>query len=240
MSVKYVCVLPYAYQPYYDEFIKTCKLGNLMVIDNTNPETNIGIMKSHNLGVDYMFQTGADWLIVLSASVRFGDKGGLDFIEALEQNPDCLLVHGSGLWKSDPEQRVMALGWHCTAFHRSVFEAIGEWDTNFSNYSLDDVDMTMRIQKHFGKDYKSKVVELDMVHESTAHSVSLAHIKGCAHAPRHSYFMRKWGKDCHAWQEDGYATPFNLDKPLSYWPEPDDPLSIWQVEYKTGGYKFDD
>lgn len=232
----YVAVIPYAYQEYFDEFAKTCKI-QYIAIDNT--KENIGIMKSHNIGIRFMREQNADWLIVMSASIRFGEKGGLDFIEELDKT-DGLLLHGKGLWKSDPEQRVMALGWHLTAFHKSVFDAVGGWDENYSNYSLDDVDLTMRIQKHFGKDYKNRSVEVDMVHESTAHSVNLAHIKACAYAPRHSYFMRKWGKDSHEWQEEGYMTPFNLDKPLSYCPDEDDKLSIWQNEYKTGGYNFND
>jgi len=238
--MRYVAVCPFAYQPYFDEFIKTCKIPkeNMLFIDNT--VENIGIMKSHNKGVEFMREQNADWLIVMSAGIRFGEKGGLDFIEELEKT-DGLLLHGKGLWKSDPEQRIMALGWHLTAFHKSVFDAVGGWDENFSNYSLDDVDLTMRIQKHFGKDYKNRAVEVDMVHESTAHSVSLAKVKACAHAPRHSYFMRKWGKDCHEWQSDGYEHPFNNPKhPLSYCPKDHEPLSIWQNEYLSGGYNFND
>ena len=82
--IDYVCVLPYAYKPYYDEFIKTCKIPreNILFIDNTTD--NIGIMKSHNKGVEFIREKGADWLIVMSACLRFGEAGGMDFIKVPE------------------------------------------------------------------------------------------------------------------------------------------------------------
>jgi len=237
--MKAVVVVPYVYKPYFDEFIKTVKIPEQTILTIDNTVNNIGIMKSHNKGVSFMKKKKADWLIIMSASIRFGENGGLDFVNEVMKSKS-LILHGAGLWKTDPEQRTMALGWHCTAFRREIFEQVGNWDENFSNYSLDDVDLTMRIQKYFGKDYRNEQIEIDMWHESTAHSVNLAHIKACAYAPRHSYFMRKWGKDSHDWQLEGYATPFNLDKSLDYWPRPNDPLSIFQNEYKTGGYNFED
>lgn len=234
--MKYVCVIPYAFKPYFIDFNATCKIPreNMLIIDNT--VDNIGIMKSHNKGVEFMRERNADWLIVMSAACRFGKSGGLDFLNIIEENQDCLMIHGAGSWK---KHKSIALGWHLTAFNKKIFDEVGVWDENFTPYGLDDVDLTMRIQKHFGKDYKLRVFPVELHHSSTSHSISLAGVKS-AFEPRHKYFMRKWGKDCHEWQEDGYATPFNLDKPLSYCPEPDDQLSIWQNEYKDGGYKFDE
>ncbi len=42
--MKYVVVVPYTYQPYFDEFMATCKFPreNMLCIDNTTPEKNIG------------------------------------------------------------------------------------------------------------------------------------------------------------------------------------------------------
>jgi hypothetical protein len=172
----------------------------------------------------------------MSACLRFGEAGGLDFIKIIEENQDCLMIHGSGRWKSHES---IALGWHLTAFNKQVFEAVGGWDENFSPYSLDDVDLTMRIQKHFGKYYNLKVFPVDMRHASTSHSISLAGVKASYH-PRNAYFKRKWGRDGGEYQSDGYPTPFNLpDKPLGYCPKEDDPNSIWQNEYKQG-YKYDE
>jgi len=225
--MKYVCVLPYAYKPYYDEFVKTCKLENVIAIDNT--VNNIGIMKSHNMGVKAMREAGADYLITLSACLRFGESGGLDFIEQLEKEKP-FMAHASGLWDGNGGIEPIALGWHFTAFSKAIFEKVGGWDTNFSNYGFDDVDLTIRIQKHFGKDYGLKVYPADFRHESTSHSISLADVKSPS-TPRIMYFKRKWNKHPGEWQEEGYSTPFNLDVPLSYYPEPTDPLSIQNNEF---------
>ena len=123
--IKYVCVMPYAYQPYFEDFIKTCKIPkeNMLLVDNT--ENNIGIMASHNLGVEFLREKNADWLIVMSASVRFGEQGGLDFIEAIEDNQSALMIHGGGSWNNNgKEVKSIALGWHLTAFNKKVFDRV--------------------------------------------------------------------------------------------------------------------
>lgn len=236
--MKYTCVLPYAYAPYYKQFKNCCKLDNVLAIDNTDLKKNIGIMKSHNLGVKKMYEDGSDYLIVLSACLRFGVAGGLDFIEYLERERP-FMAHASGEWQVEGKPVIIALGWHFTAFSKEIFDAVGIWDENFTPYGLDDVDLTMRIQKHYGKDYGLRVESCDFRHAATSHSITKANVKS-SFEPRHKYFMRKWGKDCHEWQADGYDRPFNLDKPLSYCPEPNDPHSIWQNEFLAGGYNFND
>ena len=80
--MKYVVVVPYTVQSIMNEFMATCKLENVLQIDNTT--NNIGCMASHNLGVDKMYETESDWLVVISAAIRFGEPGGLDFIEKLK------------------------------------------------------------------------------------------------------------------------------------------------------------
>jgi len=98
--VNYVGVLPYAYQPYFDECFKTIRIPhvNMLYIDNTDPATNYGVMKSHNMGIDFMNKRGADWLIVMSAAIRFGEKGGLDFVQALEDHPDHQVIECAGVY----------------------------------------------------------------------------------------------------------------------------------------------
>jgi hypothetical protein len=240
--MKYTVVVPYVLQSYFDEFEATLKIPreNCLFVDNT--ADNIGIMASHNLGVAEMYRRNADYLIVMSAACRFGQQGGLDFIKTIEEHPEALMIHGAGKWFDPGEgiEKVQALGFHLTAMKREIFDAVGNFDENFSNYSLDDTDLYLRIQKHFGKDYRLEVYPVDFSHASTSHSISLAGIKGCAYAPRNEYFKRKHGRDGGEWQKEGYDRPFNdPTKPLSYWPTPNDPLSIHQVEFKQG-YNFND
>ena len=82
--MKYVTVLPFAYRPYLEECKATMHSDfaqNVYFIDDTNPDNRIGIMRAHNMGIDRMRELGADWLIILSAAIRFGEAGGLDFID---------------------------------------------------------------------------------------------------------------------------------------------------------------
>ena len=231
--INYAIVVPYVYQEYFDEFIKTCKFPreNMLIVDNT--VENIGIMAAHNLGVKFMEEKNADWLIVMSAGIRFGENGGLDFLKIIEENQEALMIHGSGAWNNNGKKiKSIALGWHLTAFNKKIFETAGNWDENFTPYGLDDVDLTIRIQKAFGKNYDLRVFPCDFRHESTSHSITIAGVKS-AYEPRNEYFKRKWGRDGGEWKKEGYLTPFNLNKPLSYWPEKEDKLSIFENEYKN-------
>ena len=221
--MKYACVIPFAYRPYFDEFKATLKIPteNCLFVDDTENPGSIGIMKAHNMGIDFAREKGADWLIVMSAGIRFGERGGLDFIEALESANDLLVVNGAGKWydEGSKEYKVQAFGWHLTAFKMDVFSAIGRWDQNFSPYGFDDVDLTLRMKKYFGNQYKVGVVPVDMSHASTSHSIQIAKVEAPS-APRIAYFVEKWGRHPGAWQWDGWAYPFNNpDHNLSYWPQ---------------------
>lgn len=236
--MNYLVVLPYAYQPYFEACRETWKFpeDNMLLIDNT--VDNIGIMKSHNLGVEKMKEMQADWLIILSAAVRFGEAGGLDFIKILEEHPDYHVIHAASANVEGGKQadskgggKNEVFGWHLTAFNRSVFEAIGNWDENFSPYGLDDIDLSLRIRKGISN-VKWDTFPCD-VHDTTmSHSINKAGVKA-SYPPRNAYFTRKWGRGGGDWQNNGFERPFG-DKPLNYWPLPDDLLSIFNNEYKKG------
>ena len=219
--LKYLVCLPYVWQPYHDACVATMNpelKKNVMFIDNT--QNNLGIMKSHNMGIDKMREIGADWLIVMSASMRFGEPGGLDFIKIIEEHPDHQLIHGTGKWidKGTGEEKVMALGWHLTAFRKDVFDYVGRWDENFTTYGFDDVDLYLRIKKFYGKDFKNNSYPVDCSHASTSHSIELAGVISPS-APLITYFVEKWGRHPSAWEWDGYAHPYNDPRlSLSYWP----------------------
>lgn len=219
VTMKYVVVVPYAYQPYFDEFKATLKIPeeNCLFVDDTNPVGGIGIMKAHNMGIDFMRERGANWLIVMSASIRFGDMGGLDFIELLEQHPELLVINGAGLNRENGQ--IMAMGYHLTAFKAEVFSSIGRWDENFTPYGFDDIDLMLRMKKYFGSEYKVDSFPVDMEHVSRSHSIELGKVVAPS-GPRIAYFTEKWGRHPGAWQWDGWAYPFNeLANSLAYWPD---------------------
>lgn len=216
--MKFVVCVPYAYQKYFDEFKATLKIPeeNCLFIDDTSPAGAIGIMKAHNLGIDFMRARGANYLIVMSAGIRFGDAGGLDFIKAIEDHPDLLVINGAGLNRENGV--VMAMGYHLTAFKESVFSGIGRWDENFTPYGFDDIDLMLRMKKYFGSEYKVDSLPVDMEHVSRSHSIELAKVEAPSE-PRIAYFTEKWGRHPGAWQWDGWAYPFNNpDHNISYWP----------------------
>jgi hypothetical protein len=216
--MKYVVVVPYVWQPYFDEFIATVKIPkeNFLFIDNT--VNNIGIMAAHNKGIDFMREKKADWLIVMSASIRFGEKGGLDFIDIIESHNDLHVINGAGKAIIDGEEQNIAMGWHLTAFKADIFEAIGRWDENFTPYGFDDVDMTLRMKKYFGNIFRMDTFHCDMSHTTSSHSIQIAGVEAPS-GPRIEYFVSKWGRHPGAWQWDGWLHPFNNpDNNLKYWP----------------------
>jgi len=231
--MNWVGVIPFVYQPYLDECVKTMHPDfkkHVLFVDNT--KDNLGIMKSHNLGVEKMREENADWLIVMSAAIRWGKPGGLDFIDQLVRRPGHHVIHGIG--GTDDKDQQIPYGWHLAAFNRKTLEAIGLWDENFSPYSLDDIDMSLRIQKHFKDKIKWEKVSCDVSDTTHAHSINLGGVKA-TYAPRNGYFTRKWGRDGGEWDKRPYDRPFNdPEKQLSWWPAPDHALSIQNNELRDG------
>lgn len=133
--MKYLVSVPYTTEEYKDDFLKTCKLDNICLIDNTS--VNLGFPASTNINMKKFIDLGYDWFIVCGTSIRFGKSGGLDFIEALEKS-NSLVVEAQVVY-----------GWHLIAFHRTIIQNIGLWDENFVPYGYDDLDYGLRIQKAF-------------------------------------------------------------------------------------------
>lgn len=228
--MKYVAVVPYTYREYFDEFIATCKFPreNMLIIDNSTAEKNIGVMASHNKGIDFMKEKGADWLIVISPAIRFGEAGGLDFTKILEDHPGYHVIHGAsenvqGGKQADPDGggHNKVFGWHLVAFSRETLEAIGRWDENFTPYGFDDIDMTLRIRKHFKEATKWDTYPCDVTDTRMSHSLHFVpDVVGEADSgPRIAYFVNKWGRHPGAYQWDGWEFPFNNpEHSLDYWP----------------------
>lgn len=217
--MKYAIVVPYAYKPYFDEFLVSLhpELGaNTLFVDDSEWPGSIGIMKAHNMGIDFMRERGASYLIVMSAGIRFGESGGLDFIKVIEDHPELLVINGAGLNRENGE--IMAMGYHLTAFRAEVFSGIGRWDENFTPYGFDDIDLMLRMKKYFGSEYKVDSFPVDMEHVSRSHSIELANVVAPSE-PRIQYFTEKWGRHPGAWQWDGWAYPFNNpENSLAFWP----------------------
>jgi ribosomal protein L31 len=209
-EMKYVALVPYTVQSIMDEFMATCKLENVLKVDNTI--NNIGAMASHNLGVDKMYETESEWLIIISPAIRFGNPGGLDYIEKLKSTK-YKIVESLGVF-----------GWHLIAFHKDVIDKVGKWDTNFTPYGYDDLDFSIRIQKAFPyafSDDEKFVVNAEKVFLWTkelvdvkdtimSHSLKLNKIN-TDNSHHREYYERKWGKVPGTGEHllNTYEHPFN-------------------------------
>jgi hypothetical protein len=223
--MKYVLVCPYAYSPYWEECLATIKLPaeNILAVDNTTD--NVGCNEGWNRGIDKLKEIDGDWLIVMSAAVRFGESGGKDMVEQLEKHPEAHIVHFAQ--KHIPEQPFVRgnspsyaeglLGWHLSAVRRDVIDNIGYFDPNFLA-DFGDLDYDIRVNKYYDK-------ALWLILPVDAHGTTMNHgVKlGGAVAPAEpsiAYFATKFGVHPSAVAELGtYRRPFNKDNgSLAFFP----------------------
>ena len=163
---------------------------------------------------------GADWTIIISAAVRFGESGGLDLVEWMEQNPDAICVE-AGRYKSSPEPND-GFGWHLIAVHRRTFDDVGLFDENFWPGYVEDTDWCHRCRTFYKDRHVDAVtwwprVPVDGDLASKGHGVD----KGGVRIQRHGqmeHYIAKWGggPTQELW-EHPFGDPNN---PVSYWPEP--------------------
>lgn len=207
--MSFVAVLPSIYPPWTQACLDSCRFPreHLLLVDNTTE--NRGVAASWNLGVETVLREGQDWLVILSAAMRFGDAGGLDFLELLEANPDA--------WALEAHPH---FGWHLIGFHRRTLEGVGYFDENFWPAYWEDNDFSYRfallrdlipVTEPFWRK-----VEVDATLAGYAHGHRLAGVQMDA-GNLLAYYVRKWGG---APSEEQFRHPFGdetLD--LTWWPD---------------------
>lgn len=240
--MKWVAVLPYVYKPYFDECVTTMHpefKKNVIFVDNT--VYNKGLMWAQNIGVQKVINEKLDWLIIISAAIRFGQPdGGMDFVKILEDHMDFQVIHAAspnvvGGLQHKPEgadQVNKIKGWHLTAFSRECLEEVGGFDLNFTPYSLDDICLSIRIQKAFKGRMKWNTFPCNVDDTGLmAHGINLGGVRA-PYEPKAAYFAAKYGREGGEWDKPTYDHPFNDEtKPLSWWPTPPDPrcnMEAWE------------
>lgn len=208
--MKYTVVLPSRFKPYTDSCIETIKFpgDRLLIVDNTI--NNRGVSKSWNLGVERALADGSEWLVMLSAAIRFGKAGGLDFIAALAEHGDHTVA-----------EAMPVFGWHLIAFSRECLERVGKFDENLPNY-FNDIDYSLRIQKEYQIDGRQVQLwdkfEVDLEDMGMGHAAKMTKVYDPAE-PRIEYFKAKWGRHPGDYKEDAFDHPFNdFNNDLKYWP----------------------
>jgi hypothetical protein len=231
MTPKYVAVIPSIYQPYTNACIASCRLDNVTVVDNTR--VNKGVAASWNIGVREMYATGADWTIIISASVRFGKAGGLDLVQAMDEYPDALVVEAgtydmTHTTSNTPPTRwdengtpLDGFGWHLLAIHRRTFDDVGLFDENIWPAYMEDTDWNHRCKVFYTDIDWSRApywprVPVDGIVAYVGHGVDLGRVN-IQRGGQMDYYKRKWGGEPHHEWEHPFNDPNN---PVSFWPEP--------------------
>lgn len=212
MDTSYTVVIPYVYKPYLNECLGTLRVDSskLLLVDNTI--SNRGVAASWNMGVQKVKDYKLDWLIIVSAAMRF-DGGGLDMIEQIASYPATDVIHfASADVKAVQYVRGVSghapgvFAWHCTAINRRVIKQVGKFDTNFFPAYLEDTDYSLRIHKSTGDNRMILPIQARLA--STAHGVALGGV--ITNMDRSiAYFAEKWGRHPGAACLGEYDTPFN-------------------------------
>lgn len=216
--MSFVAILPSIWNPYTDECLAS--MGGALragthVYDNT--VHNRGVARGWNAGVDLMRERDAEWLVVVSASMRFGEPGGADFLAHLDDAEGDEWAVEAG---EQPHRPGHGFGWHLIAFPRRTFDRVGLFDENFFAY-YEDNDYGHRIRCASGwepgLDPIWPKVPVDATLTGYGHGAQMAGLWFDAKVPL-TYYRQKWGgpPSCEEW-----CRPFNRDVPLSWWPHPD-------------------
>lgn len=232
---KLVGILPFIHRPYYDEFMATSKLQPLqiMALDNTGAEGtetyNIGVAESWNRGIDFMHSTGSDWLLIVSATMRFGERGGLDILEQIEKHPYAHIINFARADVSEqnyagadsPPYEDGVFYWHCIAIRKEIFERVGYFDPNFYPIYFEDTDFDLRLNKAYqinGSELWRIIVPIDATSKGIGHAQKKTGIKSDSDKLI-AYFATKWGRHPSAAQLGEYEHPFNQpENSLKFFP----------------------
>lgn len=198
----YQIILPSIYPPYTDACLATMHpdlVANTLVWDNT--KINIGVSAAWNKGIDRMKERNADWLIILSATMRFGKEGGMDLIRQLETTD--LLV-------AEPEMGHM---WHLMSLSKQVVDRVGTFDENFFAY-YEDTDYAQRIRYAFDHTLKWAKIFIDVSSMGNCHGQIFGRVK-MSMDKQQQYYIKKWGGMPG---QQTHLFPFNNpNNPQSFW-----------------------
>jgi hypothetical protein len=201
--VSYIVVLPSIDPVHTNACLATCKIGPVLVVDNT--EVNRGVPASWNDGIALARKAEADWLVILSAGVRFSADGGQRFIDQLADQPsDTIAVEADA-----------GLGWHLIAFARHAIEACGTFDENFTPGYWEDNDYGYRLRLLFPGAPWPKVPSGATL-AAVAHGLKSGKVE-VDFVRNEAYYTEKWGGPSAA---ETFTTPFDSGQGVNWWPWP--------------------
>lgn len=188
---------------------------NLLVVDNTQRGLqgidvwrverhgfNLGVAGSWNRGVAAMEEVGATHITLLSEATVFTD-GGASWFKSLETVTDCL----SSL-----------TAWHLVGFSAECIRTHGLFDENFYPAYMEDTDYIRRmtISGSIFRLAHNIDTAWSVKDRGTAHCV-IKELVQVNFGELSELYRAKWGGNPGA---ETFATPYGLDVPLSWWPQP--------------------
>lgn len=221
----YLIVIPYTNREYLDECLETLKLPkkNLLLVDNS--VDNKGVAGSWNLGIKEMKKRSCDWLIIMSAAMRFGPSGGSDMLYHLRHADADIVRFAERTIDERPfdgDNKVanpaypMAFYWHCTAISKGVVERVGKFDANFYPIYFEDIDYDLRIKK--AGPFKDLIIPIEAESIGAGHGVKLGKVKSDP-MTLIAYFATKWGSHPSAAKLGTYEAPFDdNNNSVAFWP----------------------
>lgn len=220
---RFLVVLPIITAPYADICVESLLMkdssaeidpADILVIDNTrggwaaekyglptyrDPDGhNLGVARSWNVGVRQVLDRGLDYLVIMSASMRFGPLIHTSWTRQMLEFWGERVIEAHGL------------SWHLIALHRTCFERIGLFDTNFHAY-FESIDWCRRLRL-VGWEEGFIHVWINALCQGTALHISEI---SCPAKPLIAYYNTKWRGDKG---EEKYDLPWG-DKPLDYFEE---------------------
>lgn len=217
--MRYVAVMPWVDYLWRNDALQQCKI-DVDLIDNS--VHNRGVPRSWNIGIDLMRARDADWLIVMSAALRFGTEGGRDFIRLLESKPDHRVISALGTY-----------GWHFIAFSRETVETAGRFDENFFPGYLEDIDYGIRMYR-VKPDAPWGAYPVDVKDAGMAHALKKAKI-AVDNDQIHAYFHHKWGRLPGGEWHQYHHRPFGDDgNGIDYWPRSPYTGGSWDDDITEG------
>lgn len=175
---------------------------------------NIGVARAWNLGAEEVITKKLDYLVIISASMYFGPVHQCTFFTQMQSHWGEKMIEADGH------------GWHLIAIHRSVFETIGLFDTNFYPAYFEDVDFSRRmrmvgLQGGYSKVWVNAISQGNALHRNFV---------DCKAQPLLEYYSAKWGGGK---MEEKFDLPFG-DKEIGYFPEKS--IAELQIDYKLENY----
>jgi len=147
---------------------------------------NLGVASSWNLGVKLMADHGADYLLILSQSIRFGRARGIDLLAKVEKRKPAWIAHSQ-------------FGWKCLVISAGTFAQVGRFDPIFHPAYREDTDFLYRMGRAGLPSPRENGGELmhvmvDATSAGDAETIGRGLVK-VNFAENQRLYVRKWGGD---------------------------------------------